>query len=299
MTSVNVNVTASELMTSHQDKSRREVGTTALAVAYLRSIENKKQDALFRDPYAEYLSDVSSWRVLLDNHVESSRSEQVTRTSNHEDMMAIRTRKIDDEVMQWIDQDQGHQQIVVLGAGLDTRPWRLHLQPQYLNHHDINYDESISWFEIDFPEVFDYKLSILRQQSASTPFTYHNVNADLSHSTWIHTVASEYGYNPNLPTFWLLEGLTGYLTPEEATVLFQTIHSNTTSQSRLLATFVTPSYDSVRINLHRFKPSNPLQFVEDLGFRGKQDDFSVIPLEYGKPMHEEWKGYVLVDCYKP
>lgn len=43
--------------TSHQDSTRKGVGTTAHAVAYMRQLEHSKgENALIVDPYAEALS---------------------------------------------------------------------------------------------------------------------------------------------------------------------------------------------------------------------------------------------------
>ena len=43
-----------------------------------------------------------------------------------------------------------------MGAGMDTRAWRLRLRP------------AVSWFEVDQQRVLDFKLTTLRQAGAQT-----------------------------------------------------------------------------------------------------------------------------------
>lgn len=45
-------------------------------------------------------------------------------------------------------------QVVCLGAGMDTRPWRL------------DSDADIKWFDVDFAEVLDLKRRLLVQAGA-------------------------------------------------------------------------------------------------------------------------------------
>jgi hypothetical protein len=45
----------------------------------------------------------------------------------------------------------------------------------------------------------------------------------------------------------------------------------------------------------RFKPNNPLEFVEKLGFKGRQEDFISIGKVYDRDLNPTiWQGYFLV-----
>ncbi len=45
----------------------------------------------------------------------------------------------------------------------------------------------------------------------------------------------------------------------------------------------------------RFKPKNPLKFLEKLGFKGRQEEFTVIGKLYGRELNPAiWQGYFLV-----
>jgi O-methyltransferase involved in polyketide biosynthesis len=47
-------------------------------------------------------------------------------------------------------------QVVVLGAGMDTRPWRLQLPP------------GVAWFEVDRHDVIAAKQQLLQRHGAAT-----------------------------------------------------------------------------------------------------------------------------------
>ena len=197
--------------------------------------------------------------------------------------VAVRTRKIDDEAKQFL-QKVPQSQVCVLGAGLDTRPWRI----------DDTNSSNIKYFEVDFPEMFQYKLSVLSEAGASSKFDYICVNADLSLPGWTDKLVAA-GFNPSLPTFWLLEGFTGYLTAEEFHAVFETMTSLSADGSRLVATFLTPS-TLITTTMHRFTPEVPIEEVtRHPGWRGEQADIRDI----GKALGREWEdasmnGYVIV-----
>ena len=53
-------------------------------------------------------------------------------------------------------------QVCVLGAGLDSRAWRLKMSDIFKDATAVRPTSSkIGYFEIDFPELFNYKLSVL------------------------------------------------------------------------------------------------------------------------------------------
>jgi O-methyltransferase involved in polyketide biosynthesis len=85
-----------------------------------------------------------------------------TPTKTMTDGLAVRTRRIDDELNR-----NTLTQICVFGAGLDTRPWRL--KKPFL------VDEPMHYFEVDFPEIFEFKLKILQEMGAASEFEYHSV----------------------------------------------------------------------------------------------------------------------------
>ena len=115
----------------------RDVSDTAFWIAHLRALESERPDALFRDPLAARLS--------------GERGREITASMPIPRMVgwtvAIRTCIIDDYLEFAI--DEGVDTILNLGAGLDTRPYRMNLPP------------SLHWVEADYPHIIEYKESVL------------------------------------------------------------------------------------------------------------------------------------------
>ena len=76
----------------------------------------------------------------------------------------------------------------------------------------------VRYFEVDFPEVFDYKLPVLQASGAVPSFEYTPVPVNLGLPEWENGLLQA-GFEPVKPTLWILEGLTGYLTEEELVAL--------------------------------------------------------------------------------
>lgn len=260
---------------SHQDESRRSVGDTAFAVACARGMEfdTHGEDALFHDPYATLLA-VDIGMTMMKTICAKRPGDLATELERLVAMVAVRTRKLDDEIVKGI--HDNFRQICIVGAGLDTRAWRL----------QKNVEHPVSFFEIDFPEIFEHKLTILKAANASTCFDYHAVCADLSIPEW-HSQLTASGFDVTKPTLWLLEGLIGYLTEEEANSMFRCISSTLSAKnSRIIATFVTRADRNVT-SMHRFFPPNPLDWVKGYGWMGEQDVIENIAPQYGRKFSTE------------
>jgi len=121
---------------SHQDTSRSYVSVTALGVAYLRSIETQRENAFFTDQFASSLAGEEGKKWL----------DSLTSSACMVDGIAVRTKVIDELIQLAL--VKGLEQICVLGAGLDTRPWRL------------SGSRSCTWYEIDFAEIFQVFLLV-------------------------------------------------------------------------------------------------------------------------------------------
>jgi methyltransferase (TIGR00027 family) len=109
------------------------VSDTAFWVATYRANEGLRPDALFADPLAERLVEGRGRAIA-----EAMPGGEFTAW-----MIAIRTciidRQIEDAVAAGIDT------VLNLGAGLDTRPYRMELPP------------TLHWIEVDFASTIDFK----------------------------------------------------------------------------------------------------------------------------------------------
>lgn len=113
--------------------------------------------------------------------------------------VAARTRLIDDTVGAFDDEQLG--QLVVLGAGFDTRAYRL---PRL---------RSIPVFEVDHPDTQATKRDVLRRILPEVPGNVTFVGVDFATDS-LGEGLSRAGYSPNLPTVILWEGVTNYLSAQ-------------------------------------------------------------------------------------
>jgi methyltransferase (TIGR00027 family) len=120
------------------------VSDTALWVAFYRAEETKRPDALFRDPLAEKL--IGPRGTALAN--EMSATARYTRQN-----VVIRTYIIDRFIRELV--ATGVETFVNLGAGLDTRPYRLDLP------------SSVTWIEVDYPHMIEMKSEALANERPS------------------------------------------------------------------------------------------------------------------------------------
>ncbi len=262
---------------SHKDESRKSVSVTAHGVAFMRSLETSIDPELrmFHDPYAVALAGEAGKSFVVDKHGMPS----IPMING----MSVRTKRIDDAF-----ESNALKQICVFGAGLCTRAWRLKKTAA----------EPVSYFEIDFPEVFAFKLSTLKDANAVTEFDYHAVETDLSVQGWPdHLIAA--GFDPKVPTFFILEGFVNYLTVEEVTSFFTVLSTSLAATgSTLVMTCATPvTQASVNMhNMHRFFPENPLEFFGQFGWSGKQELVEDLAQGYNRPLDEKnnLKGYYIV-----
>ncbi|GGM70428.1 S-adenosyl-L-methionine-dependent methyltransferase [Longimycelium tulufanense] len=192
------------------------VGVTSLLVALARAAESRRPDRLFVDPYAaEFAAAVPE--------VREPPMEEGARRSALADYLAVRTRFFDDSLVEAACAGCG--QIVQLGAGLDTRGFRL------------NWPAGTRLFEIDQPEVLTFKDSVLRRCAAQPRCERRTVPADLD-SDWI-TPLRDAGFDPDQPTGWAAEGILYYLSPETNDRVMRTVADAAAMGSRLVVEHVT------------------------------------------------------------
>lgn len=109
------------------------VSDTAFWIAHYRGLEGERADALFHDPLAALLAGERGKAIAR-----SMPGSYFTAWS-----VALRTRIIDDFIRLAIGEGAGA--VLNLGAGLDTRPYRMDLP------------STLQWIEVDYPDVIAFK----------------------------------------------------------------------------------------------------------------------------------------------
>lgn len=258
----------------HHDKARAAVSSTAFFVATLRNAETNRLAGapLIHDPHAKvFFNEVS------DAWIQNLSADVLEEMVNS---VAVRTRFIDDTILDGL--SRAHQ-IVVLGAGLDSRPWRL--SPPSADR--------VRWFEVDFKEVLEYKRLALEVDNGAKPpaVTYMPIGANLCTDPW-SALLVENGFDSTAPTIWLLEGFTGYLKEGELQDLFCTIKQLSAAGSELIATFVGCHFRSTH-DMHRFITDEPLTHLAAWGW-SKGDSWTIRELaaQLGRD-GRIWDGYYI------
>jgi methyltransferase (TIGR00027 family) len=172
----------------------QDVSETALMVAMWRAAENAHPDPLYRDPLA--------LKLAGDRGREIIKGLPKGRTSMSRWMMAIRTRVIDDLICEAV--AGGVDFVLNLGAGLDTRPYRMELP------------SNLCWVEVDRAKIIELKETRLFGEKSACKLKRISCDlADASARQALVASVSEKGGN----VLVLTEGVIPYLSEEEVGAL--------------------------------------------------------------------------------
>lgn len=206
---------------------KTSVGSTAVMVAAARAIETEQPDPLIRDPYARLLVNNAGaavlWEAMLDPEVvakvEAIDEESAARIQHMRGYQAVRTHFFDSYFADAV--AAGIRQVVILASGLDSRAYRL------------DWPAGTIVYEIDQPQVLDYKSATLAEAGATPSADRREVAIDLR-DDWPAALRAA-GFDPNKPTAWLAEGLLMYLPAEAQDKLFTQIGELSPAGSRVSA----------------------------------------------------------------
>ncbi|MGW6204911.1 class I SAM-dependent methyltransferase [Streptomyces sp. NPDC055089] len=194
------------------------VGLTALLVAAARAIETHRTDSLAQDVYAEHFVRAApacaDWPVNIQQVPDGDDNPLWGRFARY---FGLRTGVLDDFLQRSV--GTGVRQVVLLGAGLDTRAFRL----------DLPSDCVV--FEVDRAGVLAFKQQVLTGLSAAPRAKRVQVPVDLR-DDWVTSLTSA-GFDPAAPSAWLAEGLLFYLPGPAETYLIDTVDRLTTGGSAL------------------------------------------------------------------
>lgn len=177
------------------------ISDTAYGVAIYRAIETERPDAHFQDLFARSLAGERGERVMRTNSSGQSGGWS----------FVVRTCVIDELILQSIEQKL-IDTVLNLGAGLDTRPYRLSLP------------SSLHWIEVDLPAIIDYKKQKLANECPvcfleSVKLDLTDVTASSALFNRVNTTAKQ--------VLVISEGLLVYLTYEQVASLAVCLHIQT------------------------------------------------------------------------
>jgi methyltransferase (TIGR00027 family) len=252
------------------------VGRTALGVAAVRAQESGRPDRLFDDPLAA--SFVAAVPDAFPGRAERT-GEQRSVGAAFAAHAVLRTRFYDDYLLA-----AGTGQVVLLAAGLDTRAFRLPwpTRPRV--------------FELDLPEVLAFKQTVLDARAATPAGPRITVAADLSSPDWPDRLVAG-GFDPLLPTAWLIEGVLIYLTHEAADALLTTVDRLSAPGSRVAFEYRTGATDDL-VDRARATSSmagyaelwqgglavDAVDWLRDHGWRPTVHPLAELAVDYGRPL---------------
>ncbi|MBV9231784.1 MAG: class I SAM-dependent methyltransferase [Chloroflexi bacterium] len=228
------------------------ISDTALWVAYVRSLEGERKDALFRDPYARELAGERGARI----------AQGISNRKTIAWHVALRTMIIDEMLIETIEK-QGCDTILNLAAGLDTRPYRLALPA------------SLHWIDVDLPAILTYKAEKLAGEQPKCAL--EQVGLDLADISARRELFERINSQAK-QVLVLIEGLSVYLTNEQLGSLVTDLRA----QSRfhwLLTEFLTAG------GLQYVRRSWEKRLVKgDVGIQLTLDDSETFYQKYGWKM---------------
>jgi methyltransferase (TIGR00027 family) len=185
----------------------------------------------FRDPVARYMMDGPVWNFFLGRAAalagKPADSRARRNVAPHFDMMVLRFAFIDAQLAA-----HPAQQVVILGAGLDTRAFRL----QALRGKRV--------FEVDHPDTQAYKrervgrlgppLADLR--FAAVDFTRDDLGSALAAA----------GFDASVPTTWVWEGVIMYLDDAAMRGTLRELRRLSAAGSTLIAHYHEPAVNQPR-----------------------------------------------------
>ena len=215
----------------------QDVTDTALWVAAYRALETERDDALFRDPLAARLVGERGFEI----------AKQMKSAGRVGWAVVIRTCIIDALIQDAI--ASGIDAVVNLGAGLDTRPYRMNLP------------STLRWIEVDFPTMIELKETRLQAEKANCPL--ERIALDLRDREKRRKLFTDIGLKSKR-VLVLTEGVVPYLANDAAAELAQDLRAHDHFKFWVLDYFSSKISRFMRSGRFGRKLKNaPLQFRPD------------------------------------
>jgi methyltransferase (TIGR00027 family) len=125
-------------------------------------------------------------------------------------VVSARTRHIDE----FLGQGSNFQQVVLLGAGLDMRPFRV-----------AQRDKAMKTFEIDLPVMLQERELVISALSDLRPVKRHMLAADFKRDRVGKLLEQCSEFDPDAPTIVIYEGCSMYFTKDENTKLLSDVRT--------------------------------------------------------------------------
>jgi methyltransferase (TIGR00027 family) len=219
-----------------------QLSLTSIWVAAARAYGARDPDARVRNPdyLAERLLGPAERALLGDHPIVAALDQPYEQTRDSMEvgglarMLTPRTRFIDDRLQAAV-ANQHIEQLVILGAGFDTRAYRF-----------VELLQDVRVFEVDHPDTQQVKIARVREAVGEPPLNLTYAPIDFRHQT-LSDAMNQAGYRRDCKTFFIWEGVTMYLPEDAVRDTLRWIASSAASGSSVVFDY---TYDS---NIQRMK----------------------------------------------
>lgn len=247
-----------------------------------RALETVRKDALVRDPLARHFSpfkpEESTESVAASPSSQRTVSYTIIRTRYFDDALTAalnsetKQHSLFSELNAFLETQTGDlcEQVVSVGSGFDSRPWRLP-------------ETSVHWFEVDSRRLLKNKIRLLKSAKASLQFQENEdcqfplqcfshtfVAANVHHPNWVNRVLRA-GLRGTMCTLWVLEGLLLRLDPKSVSTVLHRLAELSPPGSLLMASVVSESEvennTSQDANWKWGCPENAEEFFASVGWK--------------------------------
>jgi len=207
-----------------RNNTRSGPSRTAERVAAFRAAESMLPQDLrvCYDPYAIRFTDpdrVSELTEYTDTHFPGLRNYVVARARHFDDVITLAAKT-------------GLQQLVILGAGYDTRAYRIE-----------EFRGRVRVFELDHPDTQQIKKEKIGEIFGGLPEDVVYVPVDLETQDF-GSLLRESGYSPEKKTLFVMEGVIMYLTPPAIDAILSFVVNNSGKNSAVLFDYPAESGDT-------------------------------------------------------
>lgn len=202
---------------------------TAEQMAISRAIEAMKPDneRICYDPYAlKFLSKRNAFLIKNKFFRNSITCFIELMFTGHHYYVIARTRFIDDLLIQSI--DAGIKQLIIMGAGFDSRAYRL----RQLGNVRV--------YEIDHPDTQNRKIEKIKDVSGSLPKNVAFVSHDFNTENFMEKLFRS-GYDKNSKSLFIWEGTTPYLAEHSVDETLTSISKHSCRGSFILFDYILKS----------------------------------------------------------
>ncbi|MCJ7739230.1 MAG: SAM-dependent methyltransferase [Anaerolineae bacterium] len=202
---------------------KTRTSTTAQGIAFARALESSRPpgERICYDPLARRL--ISPAFYLLGKLFAGYAERKAPGVIG---FLVARCRYIDDYLQACL--ETGLDQLVILGAGLDSRAYRF----EQLEGH-------VRVFEVDHPATQQAKLGKLAKIFGELPEHVTYVPIDFNEEALRRLL--DFGYSPQVKTLFIWEGVTHYLTAEAVDQTLEFVLKNSGSGSSIIFDYVYTS----------------------------------------------------------